>query len=604
MKRDLHHIDDLFKAGLDGKEEQPDEKIWNAIEKDLDKDSIITIRKKYTRLRRASVILLILLLGISIYALKNIFDKNKADGVSAKRANQQNVIDRTPAKSQPEKNVQVHPGGVVDEPVNSSPSVEEMTATENANAEGENKDDADHQKSSAKDTKNSAVNKTATDISTNNSDRSPRSAGNSTGNKLDSEKAFRNSSGKNESIGKSSVVGTALISIQHATRPSTKNPRSGQKTSNNISGKSGIEHQSNPEGSAKAKHGAANVEHGVATVKPGTANTKSGQPTIDPGTANAKSGQATRETGSANAETSGAIVKPVNDRLAQVDLHIQPRFVNAQLKLSQYNGLTDSIKSGITAIPIKKKKSNELSLPRFSITPTASLNLMSNSIAENMDHAGRTGNEKEDIENTESEKLSYTFSMLFDVRVAKRITIQSGIGYMTKTTVIEPKKIPAVKSADGKIKYQFDCSAGRYFLNPKYGTWPGVGDSAYTIASANELHYINVPLAIKYYFGNDKLNFFATGGFDANILLGQDLTTGLYGASYYGKKSTPQPIGLNNVFVSGMIGGGLNYSLNRRFALTFSPTYRFALNPINKDMPFKAYPRSLTLAGGIRVSLW
>jgi hypothetical protein len=183
------------------------------------------------------------------------------------------------------------------------------------------------------------------------------------------------------------------------------------------------------------------------------------------------------------------------------------------------------------------------------------------------------------------------------------MTLQAGIGYMEKTTAIDPKEVGAVRTPDGKIRYQFDCSAGRYYLTPKYGTWPAVGDSAYTIASANELHYITVPLAIKYYFGNNKLNFFAIAGGDANFLLGQDLTTGLYGASYYGKKAPPKPIGLNQVYINALLGGGLNYSLNRRFALTFSPTYRFALNPINKDMPFKAYPRSISLAGGLRISL-
>jgi hypothetical protein len=182
------------------------------------------------------------------------------------------------------------------------------------------------------------------------------------------------------------------------------------------------------------------------------------------------------------------------------------------------------------------------------------------------------------------------------------MTIQTGIGYMQKTTYIEPKNISAVKAPDGKIKYQFDCSAGRYYLNPKYGTWPMVGDSAATIASANQLHYITVPLALTYYFGNKKWSFYALAGGEANILHGQDLTTGLYGAAYYGKKSSPTPIGLNNVYINGVLGGGINYSLNRWLGLTFSPTYKFALNPINKDMPFKAYPRSLSLSGGLRVS--
>ena len=87
MKGDLHEIDDLFKAGLEGKEELPEDKVWNAIEQDLDKNSAITLRKKYVRLRRAAAILLILLLGVSIYALRDTLNNNrgKATGQEQKQ---------------------------------------------------------------------------------------------------------------------------------------------------------------------------------------------------------------------------------------------------------------------------------------------------------------------------------------------------------------------------------------------------------------------------------------------------------------------------------------------------------------------------------------
>jgi hypothetical protein len=279
-------------------------------------------------------------------------------------------------------------------------------------------------------------------------------------------------------------------------------------------------------------------------------------------------------------------------------------FPETAAKLSGENALSATVKSNPTnsaTIPVKNRKNNFPDLGRISITPMASVNLMSNHIVHNPAHPGTTGNHKEDIERTEQEKLSYTVGLLIDVKIAKRMTFQTGIGYMEKTTFIDPKEISAVKAPDGKIKYQFDCSAGRYYLNPKYGTWPRVGDNAYTMASANKLNYITVPLALTYYFGNNKWSFYAMAGGDANFLLGQDLTTGLNGASYYGKKSTA-PVGLNNVYVNGILGGGVNYSLNRWLGLTVSPSYKFALNPINKDMPFKAYPRSLSLSGGVRIS--
>ncbi len=87
MKGDLHEIDDLFKAGLEGKEELPEDKVWNAIEQDLDKNSAISIRKKYDRLRRASAILLILLLGVSIYALRDVFINNPGKATRQEQSN-------------------------------------------------------------------------------------------------------------------------------------------------------------------------------------------------------------------------------------------------------------------------------------------------------------------------------------------------------------------------------------------------------------------------------------------------------------------------------------------------------------------------------------
>ena len=76
MSGDLHHIDDLFRSGLEGKEEKPDDKVWTSVEQELDKNSFIAIRKKYARLRQVSAILLILLLGVTIFALRTSFTFN------------------------------------------------------------------------------------------------------------------------------------------------------------------------------------------------------------------------------------------------------------------------------------------------------------------------------------------------------------------------------------------------------------------------------------------------------------------------------------------------------------------------------------------------
>ena len=75
MDEDLHNIEDLFYSALDDNEEKPSQNVWDGVEKRLDKDNIISINKKYTNLKRIAVLLL-LLLGISIYEMDKIHNRN------------------------------------------------------------------------------------------------------------------------------------------------------------------------------------------------------------------------------------------------------------------------------------------------------------------------------------------------------------------------------------------------------------------------------------------------------------------------------------------------------------------------------------------------
>lgn len=551
MMEDLHNIDDLFRSGLDGKEEAPEQKVWNAIEQELDKNNVISIREKYVQMRRASAILLILLLGVSIYTLRNTFNSNTAKSSgqqlspSNKSGKDQPATKESPEKSSKGNSLTAIDQEVKDEAVNNSTDKSDKTVS------------------------------SRTEITKNSSNQSVEGAKSSLVD-LPEKGITNNKASDNKSKGNNSLVassGTVAVGLlPNNSKTSTRNWNNKNKTTRQPDLTSTGSNRGN--------------QRTINNAKPD--KNKSGKKTSSD-----NSNLLPDETIASSEWTP-----------ASIETQSLKSVPSITIKLSSENALSDAVKSNPAnnlSIPVKNKSHNKLDLPAFAITPMAAINLMSNTIESNYAH-GATGNEKLNIENTESEKLSHTFALLFDVKIAPRLSIQTGVGYMEKTTSIVPKQIPAVRASDGKIKYQFDCSAGRYYLNPMYGTWPRVGDSAYTIATANELHYITVPLALKYYFGNNKLNFFALAGADANILLGQDLTTGLYGASYYGKKSTPQPIGLNSIYINAMLGGGVNYSINRWLGLTLSPVYKFALNPINKDMPFKAYPHSFSLAAGLRFS--
>jgi hypothetical protein len=71
MGEPLHDIDKLFYDGIEGHSEYPPKKVWDKIEAGLDKDSAVTYKRKYQTLKRAAVILLVLLLGVVTYLLVN-----------------------------------------------------------------------------------------------------------------------------------------------------------------------------------------------------------------------------------------------------------------------------------------------------------------------------------------------------------------------------------------------------------------------------------------------------------------------------------------------------------------------------------------------------
>ncbi|MFS8081908.1 MAG: hypothetical protein ACMG51_00540, partial [Ginsengibacter sp.] len=95
MDKNLHNIEDLFRKMLDDNEEIPSQKAWDVIEKKLDKDNVVSIKKKYNFLKKITVLLVFLLAGLSIYVWKNgekiPLTANKDISVSKNEARERNV---------------------------------------------------------------------------------------------------------------------------------------------------------------------------------------------------------------------------------------------------------------------------------------------------------------------------------------------------------------------------------------------------------------------------------------------------------------------------------------------------------------------------------
>jgi hypothetical protein len=128
MAENLHNIDKIFRDSLEGHEEVPSQQVWNAIDSNLDKNKIKQINRKYTRLKRAAFLLLLLLLCITIYDLGI---KHPGDKVA--KGNNNSITNK---KDVPENNPGTGQNAV---PKNDNNNLSAKTIRETKNIAGENK---------------------------------------------------------------------------------------------------------------------------------------------------------------------------------------------------------------------------------------------------------------------------------------------------------------------------------------------------------------------------------------------------------------------------------------------------------------------------------
>lgn len=90
MNENLHDIDDLFKKAIDQHEDTPSQKVWDAIDKNLDKKKVVYISRKYNMLKWAAAILLLFSFGMAMY----VWQTNKKNKELVKQ-NQVNKASRS-----------------------------------------------------------------------------------------------------------------------------------------------------------------------------------------------------------------------------------------------------------------------------------------------------------------------------------------------------------------------------------------------------------------------------------------------------------------------------------------------------------------------------
>ncbi|MDN3655196.1 outer membrane beta-barrel protein [Ferruginibacter paludis] len=548
MKKDLHNIDKLFKAALDDQTENPPESVWEAIDKRLDKNKVVDINKKYIQLKRIAVALLVLLLGFGAYTLNHwtkINSPSQADSTNHNKTNNDNKINSVPTS-------------------------------------------VDTKNKSAADTETVAVvNPAETDLQA----------------LVDSNKVQNaNNILKSADGNKKQVTGDLAIAQKTDVNEEKSKPALNEDNQSiNKKEFKALDNTVTPQQMLLSKRKAkATITNGgidevadektaVATIPTVSIPNKKTAQDFEIKNENFTGQQLTHLSPIAPQLISAPKLNAVDNRIAS-DIRLLPD----GLGLTQRPGKRHTIKSG-----------GGLSATLF-FAPNISSNLLKEEPHERMPGGmppPRDHDDRDKIRDGEQRQSSYSLGILLDYNLNKHWSLQTGMELTSKTITISPKTIYADKDDRGEIKYRFNCSSGYTYLSSKTVANPVVGDSLQAFGATNTLKYISVPLALKYHYYFNKIDLFALAGTTFNVLTKGKIATEIGTATTKEVTTSSSINGLKSNYFSGNIGLGLSYTITRSIALSFMPSYNFALNSSTRDATVKTYPNNISLAAGIRYKL-
>ena len=524
MKKNLPNIDKLFKAAIDNHEEVPSDKVWDALDRKLDKDKVIDFRKRYIHLKKIAIALLVLLLGVGVYAFitwKNRSElssnnlKNNHSGASSTKTASKAVTPYTPATNK-----------------NNTTIVQKLSVLP---AENKNKQKTVVASSSKSNNINAAV--SMNDVKNN----------------------------PNE------ITGKGIHKKVKSTARSLVNSTTSSASVNLVARKA-----LNETGSNKSENGK------VYTTK--------------------RKQKSVISNGSFEEENERHITISAMPGIQTIYPELLAINTTGNKKLFVPGNFTFPQNFPLTALVAKKTPA--IKTGSFTLAGFFSPNLSSDFLKDDDDdrRPGRPDHDEDgsDIKRGEHRQSSSSFGLLLEYNFNRHWSLQSGVSLTNKTISINPKTIYAANDGNGGIKYRYNCSSGYALLAPKLAANPVAGDSLQAFNATNTLQYLAIPLIVKYNFSIKKFDLFTSVGISFNILTKGRLTTEIEGAPGNKEISTSTKIiGLKSGYLGGNIGFGASYYITHRVALTFMPSYNFALTSSTEGAVVKTYPNAISLAAGI-----
>lgn len=205
---------------------------------------------------------------------------------------------------------------------------------------------------------------------------------------------------------------------------------------------------------------------------------------------------------------------------------------------------------------------------------------------------------------TEDALMAYAGGVNIDYTVKGRWSVQSGIYFsrigQTNNDALEfslnNKQFTLIAIHTSTGDFNLDLSnvppAIRSIQAPK----DTVGNTDISPVSViQKIDLFEIPFLLNYKLLDKKVALNFTGGLSPAYLVKNSTSLEYEGKNYdIGEASN-----LNNMVVNSSIGMGVAYSFTKQLSLSFQPTFKYALSPINSNTAFNYHPYSFSLFTGI-----
>lgn len=198
---------------------------------------------------------------------------------------------------------------------------------------------------------------------------------------------------------------------------------------------------------------------------------------------------------------------------------------------------------------------------------------------------------------------TYNAGLLTDIHFKKRFSFQTGLTLSTQYFMVNSADGVAVERPDGSIKYTISYDIGIVYLDPKFGTKPAIGTIEPIGNIKTSLKYVQIPMLLNWHFGNGKLQGFMSIGGNYTMLTRISLNSDI-AQERVKQNITDKEVDLRFNYLNAIAGLGLKWNFNKRLAFVLSSQYHQSITPFLKTDLIKAYPNNLTVQSGIQVGLF